>query len=257
MATIYCDTHVHIYPKYNVALCLRSALARLKQLSKEEARSNAALVLCLTERYDCFFCREVQERGSISKEEFQLVWNPQRKLIEVLHQPIVILPGRQIVTREKLEVLALTVDSSIEDGLPVETVLGRVRDEGGVPVLPWSPGKWWFQRGDIVSRIVATELESSHLLLGDTALRPTLWPEPALLKTKRNGFAITVAGSDPLPLPGEELRVGSYMSRTELDDGREFEIETLRTAREWKSVGARLSVLEVARRIRALRNARA
>ncbi|MDR4503213.1 MAG: hypothetical protein MRK01_00290 [Candidatus Scalindua sp.] len=41
-----------------------------------------------------------------------------------------ILAGRQIVTREKLEVLSIASDQNIEDGLPIEEVIKKLIDKG-------------------------------------------------------------------------------------------------------------------------------
>lgn len=53
------------------------------------------------------------------------------------------MAGRQIVTAEKLEVLALGTDLDIDDGRPIREVLSLVTENGGLPVIPWGAGKWW------------------------------------------------------------------------------------------------------------------
>ncbi|MDR4506612.1 MAG: hypothetical protein MRK01_17725 [Candidatus Scalindua sp.] len=40
------------------------------------------------------------------------------------------MAGRQIVTREKLEVLSIASDQNIEDGLPIEEVIKKLIDKG-------------------------------------------------------------------------------------------------------------------------------
>ena len=52
-------------------------------------------------------------------------------------------------------------------------------------------------------------------MIGDTSLRASVWPEPRLMKkARRSGFAI-LAGSDPLPVSGEENRIATYVSAIE------------------------------------------
>ncbi len=144
--------------------------------------------------------------GLVMKEEGGVTWY--------------LVPGRQILTAEGIEVLALTVDLRLPDRLQAKDVINAILDFGGVPVLSWAPGKWFFGRG----RVVRDLLESSvpgRVLIGDTALRPTIWAEPLLMKrAAANGFGV-VAGSDPLPFAGEETRLGSYASVFEGD----FDIE--------------------------------
>jgi hypothetical protein len=80
-----------------------------------------------------------------------------------------------------------------------------------VPVLNWAPGKWFFRRGEIVRELLGT-FSSDQLRVGDTTLRPTVWGEPPLMRwAAGNGFAV-LAGSDPLPFPGEEAYLGTYAS---------------------------------------------
>ena len=44
----------------------------------------------------------------------------------------------------------------------------------------------------------------------DASLRFAGWPEPALYRTARRQRRTLLAGSDPLPVPGEEKIAGSY-----------------------------------------------
>ena len=106
---------------------------------------------------------------------------------------------------------ALTVDAAIPDGQPVLAVLSEIKRQNGVPALSWAPGKWFGKRGAVVRDLIDS-LAPQDFILGDTTLRPTVWPEPALMRRgSEKGFRI-VAGSDPLPFAGEEDWVGSYAS---------------------------------------------
>jgi len=88
-------------------------------------------------------------------------------------------------------------------------IIQRVRANGGLPVLNWAPGKWFFGRGRVVAETLAA-CSPQELLIGDTTLRNTLWPVPRLMqRARQSGFRI-IAGSDPLPFAGEERLVGSY-----------------------------------------------
>ena len=69
-------------------------------------------------------------------------------------QTLYVIAGRQIITRERLEVLALCTAKEFADGEEVETVLDKVRRAGGLPVLPWGAGKWWGTRGRIVTELL-------------------------------------------------------------------------------------------------------
>ena len=121
------------------------------------------------------------------------------------------MAGRQVVTRERLEVLALLCDTEIADGMPVRDVINAVVACGGVPVLSWAPGKWMLGRYAVVSALLAKEM-SNQLLVGDSAVRPQTWREPRLMRLARSrGFTI-VSGTDSLPMTGEEKYIGTYCS---------------------------------------------
>ena len=206
---IVADTHVHVYPCYDAHEVFTSAFACLKQLGGPDA----AGAILLTERFDCHFFQGLGE-GRVKVPTFGISALSDGRSARVTNaggDTLYVIAGRQIVTQERLEVLALTIDAAIPDGKPVRAVLSEIREQGGVPVLSWAPGKWFGKRGEIVRDLIDT-LSPRDFILGDTTLRPTVWPEPALMRrASEKGFRI-VAGSDPLPFAGEECRVGSYAS---------------------------------------------
>jgi len=98
---------------------------------------------------------------------------------------------------------------SVPDGLPAAEVIRRVLAAGGIPVLAWAPGKWWFQRGRVVAELLRC-FPPEQVLLGDTSLRPLGWGEPCRMRAaRRQGYGM-VAGSDPLPFVGDDRHMGTY-----------------------------------------------
>jgi hypothetical protein len=130
-------------------------------------------------------------------------------LLESDGRQVYLFAGRQIVTAERIEVLALGADLDLADGLPAERVIAAILAANGVPVIGWSPGKWWGARGRLVGELLRRS-QPGDLLLGDTALRPRCGFEPRLMReARRRGLAV-IAGTDALPLPGEERILGTY-----------------------------------------------
>jgi hypothetical protein len=76
-------------------------------------------------------------------------------------------------------------------------------------VLPWGVGKWLGARGAVVARVLA-DPEWQHVFLGDNGNRLSLGPDPAPFAVARRTGRAVLPGSDPLPLAGEEARVGAY-----------------------------------------------
>jgi len=257
------DTHVHLYPAYQLDQAISCAWRNLDAIVAQGATSGAVhgeapvKVLCLTERRECSFFRgfctgsvEIPGGGCtvhVHGEDAVII---SREGGEDL---LLVLPGRQIVTRERLEVLALTVDVDIPDGLPLVEVVSRVQGAGAIPVLNWAPGKWLFGRGRVIARAISTA-SPEELLIGDTTLRPEGWGEPRLMKRARlRGFR-TIAGSDPLPCAGEESNIGRYGVLVEADFNWREPAGSIRRALRSSPLsvaGKRGSFSEVWRRLRA------
>jgi hypothetical protein len=204
------DGHVHLYPFYDLA---RAAASLRENLARLGAPGTPAGFLA--ERHDCHLFRDLAEgRVAIPGAACRPAGRGALAFGDGASPGLLLFAGRQVVTAERLEVLVLTADLAIDDGLPAAEVIRRARDAGAVPVLAWAPGKWFFARGAVVRRLLDT-FAAGELLLGDTTLRPTVWPEPRLMRVgRRLGFGI-LAGSDPLPFAGEEGVLGRYATALE------------------------------------------
>ena len=122
---------------------------------------------------------------------------------------LLLIGGRQIRTREGLEVLAVGTRAGIADGEPLNVTLSAVRRLGAFPILPWGFGKWWGQRGRLMAR-VANAAERGTLALGDNAGRPRPGPRPhPFSRALKRGLPV-LPGSDPLPLSSHSGRAGSF-----------------------------------------------
>jgi hypothetical protein len=51
---------------------------------------------------------------------------------------------------------------------------------------------------------------AARLFLGDNSGRPILWPRPELFRFAESRGLKVLPGSDPLPIPSEAARVGSF-----------------------------------------------
>ncbi len=121
---------------------------------------------------------------------------------------LTIIAGRQIVTAEGIEVLALATTAKIEDGLSLATTTLAAAEQKAIVVLPWGAGKWLGSRGSLVDRML--DGGAHAVFAGDNGGRPSFWPEPAAFRAARANGRPLLSGTDPLPLPGEEQRVGSF-----------------------------------------------
>lgn len=252
------DTHVHLYPIHQPGPLFAGAQDRLTRL----AHGSTQHLLCFTERFDCHAFRDLRE-GRLKADPFTVTpAGPHAlRLDRPDRPPLFVLAGRQVNARERLEILALGTDADLPDGEPLLDTLQRLRDAGGLPVLAWAPGKWLFARGKIVTKLLEQAVPGT-LLVGDSALRPTLWPTPDLMSYASLRGLKVIAGSDPLPAPGEERVAGTYASlfTTELDPAdpaASFRRILTDPAHRPMTVGRRGSVGEVWGRLQAYKKARA
>ena len=122
---------------------------------------------------------------------------------------LVVVAGRQVVSSENLEVLAIGTCEQFESGTPTPRLIKKIVKVGAIPIIPWGAGKWMGKRGRLVDELV----ESSELppfFLGDSGNRPAFWPRPTHFRRAEDKGIKILSGSDPLPFPGEAKRVGSF-----------------------------------------------
>jgi hypothetical protein len=212
---IIADTHLHFYPHYDFSTAVQGCVRRLKALAPD-----ATCVGFLAERSDCHVYRALAEGNSKALAgEMRVTHTEDGKCLEV-HSfntpPLYLCPGRQVVTAERLELLCLASDADIPDGLAAEEAVARIREVGGVPVLTWAVGKWLFGRAPVV-RALLERFGPDALLVGDSSMRPIVWPTPIPMRSaRRRGYTI-VAGTDPVPAAGEERVMGRYASLLDAD----------------------------------------
>ncbi|MEY8800942.1 hypothetical protein AB9K35_11565 [Leisingera sp. XS_AS12] len=129
---------------------------------------------------------------------------------------LTVIAGRQVITAERIEVLALATVRRFRDGCPAGELLAELWEAGIPAVLPWGVGKWLGRRGRLVAELLHVQA-GPGLFLGDNAGRPRVWPTPALFRQRP-----VLPGSDPLPVPGAEVGAGGYGFALEgrLDQGR-------------------------------------
>ena len=207
------DGHVHIHPRYDRGRFLAAAAANFRAAARQIGLADAVPgVLMLTESAGDHAFEELAAApgGSVAGWSVTRTAEP---ISLLLTRPggdrVYIVSGRQIVTSDRLEVLALAARDEVPDGSPLEVAVRGAKAAGALPVIPWGFGKWTGAR----RRRLAEFLQSPHgagVLLGDNGGRLDIGPLPALLgEALRNGRLI-VPGSDPLPFASHSERAGQY-----------------------------------------------
>ena len=231
---VIADTHVHLYDRYDMGTALRTLADNLDRLDSEAVQFGF-----LTERRECNFFEAIRNTGPKSLagqfDVESLAGDGVLTLLKGGTPELVLVAGRQMATAERVEVLALATTAQFEDGQPTADTIRRVLDAGAVPVLSWAAGKWLGGRGRAVKATLQA-CEPGNVLLGDSSLRPVGWPEPDLFKyALQNGFGV-LAGSDVLPVSGEERYLGKYASSMEMEFDPSRPLASIRAA--FRSAGA-------------------
>jgi hypothetical protein len=206
------DAHVHIHPRTDVTALLSSAERNFGAIASLQGLSEWHGVLLLTEMAaDAWFDGIAAQKAPGTFGPWQLSHvEPNR--IEAKKSAaagsVSFVAGRQVVTTERIEVLALGTRAKFEDGRSLEDTIQAAQNAEALVVLPWGVGKWLGQRGRLVEAALKAD-RKKKIFAGDIASRPSFWPEPPVFRTLLSRGLPVLPGSDPLPLKGEEEHVGA------------------------------------------------
>ena len=207
------DAHVHIYGCFQPTEVLDSAAANFKRaaVSWPQDGPSAGMLLLSESAGHHWFAEQAAAGGAelggwrLSLLAEESVTLAARRGDEMLY----IVAGRQLVSEEGLEVLALMSSAQLPDGLPLRRLLEEVAAAGAVAVIPWAVGKWLGRRGRLLTALLE-DAAAPAFYLGDNGGRPLFWRNPGHFRRAARAGIPVLPGSDPLPLPGEATRVGSY-----------------------------------------------
>lgn len=231
------DSHVHFHPGYQLDDFLSAAAANATRFCPDIGEHDVCVLLLA--QIDSNSSHQIDPLQAIiaqaaqgSSQNQSVSWRYQGQPDDTAvhftantNQPsIVMIAGRQLVTEEGLELLALGTAAELSNDQPLEQTIQQVLAAEGIPVIPWGFGKWWFRRGRILSELL-TSPQGKSILLADSGCRTDLLGPPRQLRQARTLGVSVLAGSDPLPLPDHLLRVVSYGNRW--DDAIDMTAPTL------------------------------
>jgi len=216
------DTHVHLYRLQYLNRLLHNAHTNFKTTAKALDSSKPYHgVLCLTQTAKCPSLTQLMDiaNKAASPEDFgdwqvdmtkEKVSLAMRASVETADPDMVFLiGGQQIVSREKLEILAIANQVLISDSLSLQETLLAIDESGGIPIIPWGIGKWFGRRGKIVKKLIKME-PKVRFFLGDNSARPKCWPYVHLFHVARKKEIEILNGSDPLNFNSELIKPGSF-----------------------------------------------
>jgi hypothetical protein len=210
---ILVDGHVHFHRCFHEPAFFDRAWLNFQAGAAAAGISNvAAGCLLLTERARESYFERLRRHDRIKCSAWAL--RPTAEAISLLAcrpggERMLVIAGRQVVTREGLEVLALGTSASFRDGLDLASTVAAVRAADALLVLPWGFGKWSGRRGQLLERFLQAD-QARPIFLGDNGGRSAALGTPPQLKWAAEHGLIVLPGSDPLPLRGEVNRVGGH-----------------------------------------------
>lgn len=210
----FVDGHVHIYPDVGLSAVF-AALRRNGALGSGRDRQpvpRTAVLILADPRGVGGFERLHRDAAAVSTVGWAIDDESPRD-VRFRHEDggaVVFVRGRQLVTHEGLEVLAAGIDRDDIDGRSLAATLDAIRAAGGWSTIAWGVGKWLGRRGRLVAEAVRSEAGSGDVVLGDNGGRPWFWSRVPQFDVARECGMHVLPGSDPLPVPGDESRIGSY-----------------------------------------------
>ncbi|WP_226626473.1 hypothetical protein [Alloyangia pacifica] len=205
IARLPVDTHVHLYPGFSIERCFSSAAHHMAAVTGSRQRG----VLCIVENSGLEVFGTL--RGAYGdwqvSETLEAVT---RKAVHLDGTHLLLVAGRQIVTREGLEVLGIGLRAAPAEGQAAEEVIDAVVAEGALAVLPWGVGKWHGARGACIDRLIEARRGQPGVFLAESGVRPTILPRPArFASAEAQGWRV-LAGTDPLPLRRGDIDPGRF-----------------------------------------------
>ncbi len=210
---LFVDTHVHIYPVFDPDALFDAALDNFARAASRLGVTQAPRdgMLLLTETINDHAFEELAA-GRLRPRRWSVTATADPSVLRLSRDgmpSLWLVAGRQIATREDLEVLALGSTARFPDGEPLERTVAAVDEAAALTALPWGFGKWWGARGTLIDRVMRTP-RPRPLYLGDNGGRLALSTRPQLLLRGETLGHKVLPGTDPLPFAGQEARVGTF-----------------------------------------------
>ncbi|MDB4308236.1 hypothetical protein N9985_03045 [Gammaproteobacteria bacterium] len=213
-ALTLCDAHVHIYDCFDLDTFLHSAWKNFRIAATSAGAQTYSAILMLSETQEDHWFSKLSEAAA-SGDTLGTTWSF-TKTAETdsvrahcdTAGTLFILAGRQIVSYENLEILALATSYEQPDGAHAKAVIEAAAEAGSLVVAPWGVGKWWGARGRLLSDLLQN-FPADILLLGDNSGRPWFMGTPRHFVSARTQGRWILPGSDPLPFAKETQRPGS------------------------------------------------
>ena len=216
------DSHVHLYDLADLGSLLDAAERNFSQIRRAQPADTPVigmLVLADVQNQKIFSDLKnglEEDRPSFLENSWKLSATSEESSLRAEKaggSAILLIAGQQIITHEKLEVLAVGSVRHFQHGLGMNETLDAVHQHGAYPIIPWGVGKWFGRRGQLIQDLLASN-SSVPYCLGDNGGRPQIWSHVRQFSFAQQKNIPVLRGSDPLNLPDYARRAGSFVSVT-------------------------------------------
>jgi len=211
------DTHAHLYNCYDHQVYFDATLANFNQARTrlglprgEEASTPGCLLLAEPGEINMF--QSLLAQRELEGGRWRFIQCADGLSVIAQHHgrdALLFIKGRQIRTRERLEILSLCCDADIPEDITTIDALNRAIDHDSLPVLPIGAGKWLGSRGRFVDEIMASPL-GEKIWLGDNAGRLAAAPTPRQFIQARQQGRWVLPGSGTVAFRSQTPRIGRY-----------------------------------------------
>jgi len=217
---ILVDAHVHLRDCFNVERFLERAAANFKQAAHTADKKSefvGALLFTDSGQEDGFgrLRSHLTQHEPVDAKERErwclrnTVEDTSLYITRKGEDELCVIAGRQLLSKEQLEVLAIGTRRPFNGQRSAKSLIRSISEAGALPIVPWGVGKWLGRRGAIVEDLLR-DPRLPPFYLGDSANRPVFWPQSSLFRRAEERGICNLPGSDPLPLPAECQRPGSF-----------------------------------------------
>lgn len=212
-AHVFADGHVHLHPCFDLSKVLSHSAVNVRRAAARRRTSERIYgCLLLTESDPVNRFSELQSETGIELGNWQIRPGtiPETVVAEADGEPtFVVVAGRQIQTKERLEVLACGCPAHFGEGDALADVLEEGLRRARLCIIPWGFGKWTGARGMLVRELLDSPW-ACRITLGDNSGRLRFGPTPRLLDLARLKEIPILPGSDPFPFVSHVKRIGGY-----------------------------------------------
>ena len=238
------DGHVHLYACFDLDALFDSAYKNLSAQAHKLHSENPVFVLFLVDAEQEKALLQLESYANDGNSKWHVESNEKAALLSRTlnneSQQLWCVFGQQLVTAEALEVLIVgQARQHYQPRVAIKQLIDKQNE--ALVLLPWGVGKWLGQRGNVIDGLAKHYLSNNNSPHNSPSNNRVFFSDipsrSSLLKLLLGGRQLFLSaraqqrlinGTDPLPLKGEEITVGSFGSHLSITSETEQEQDAMK-----------------------------